>query len=150
MLYDDRGALVCVGLVHIRLHHTPVQPEDGLRAGHGVVLPHHCPLEAVHDALVSGATCTPEVKVRLPVNSFSLANSSLSVISYSPWAACPSSVFPSGKVTMPTSHLLSSPSPPAKYMLCEAVAPILPSNVRPLMMILPLFLACGTPEIGCI
>jgi hypothetical protein len=63
------------------------------------------------------AACTPEVRVRLPVSSFNLANSSPRVISYYPCATWPFSTLSSGTVTMPTSHLLSSSSLPARYML---------------------------------
>jgi hypothetical protein len=77
--------------------------------------------------------CTPEVNVRLPVGSFILANSSLRVISYKPLDAIPLSTFPSRRVTVPTSQLLSSSKSPARNMVWDTVAPIFPSTGLPLM-----------------
>jgi hypothetical protein len=94
------------------------------------------------DILLSAAlACTPEVSVKLLVSSFILANSSLRVISYSPWDAMPLSIFPLWRVTAPTSQRLSSSRFPDRNMVWDTVVPVFPFTLFPLMTSFPVFRA---------
>jgi hypothetical protein len=52
LLHGEGAALVDVGLVGVYLHQSLAQLDYHLGAGHGVVLPHNSPFQAVHKAFI--------------------------------------------------------------------------------------------------
>jgi hypothetical protein len=76
--------LVCVHLVCVHLHEALVELHYHERASHGVVFPENSALQDVHQSLVGYPGLYPKRKSKRTVHLFTLANSSLSVISYNP------------------------------------------------------------------
>jgi hypothetical protein len=98
-----------IDLVHVYTFMNPckiVLPSESMPSNHNLKPP--SPPSCPQDSYPQFLFVFLDDRVIIPVSSFILANSSLSVISYNHCAACPPGVFPLGNWIMPTSQLLSS------------------------------------------